>query len=268
MSSAESVAARLKHQAKIQEQRFDRILLLYFQERFLARLAKSDYKQILILKGGLYLYSVYGMATRPTRDMDFLNVDQASEELEGIFQDIASIQLDDQVEFDLKSLSSKTIQSGINLTLTAYLGRAKNVLKFDVGFNDLVTPEPQLINYPTLLAEEAITIYSYTDETVIAEKLAAMTELYLSNSRLKDFYDLYQFAQRKSVDRTILQKAIKTTFKQRTLEIDSYLILFEPEFLTDSTMIVKWEAFWKKQHKEPMPDFPDIMMAIKTLVVN
>lgn len=266
MSSPESVTAKLKNKAKEQGQNFSRILLLYFQERFLARLSQSKYQDKLILKGGLYLYSVYGMATRPTKDIDFLGIDSSQIELEAVFREIVSIELDDSVEFDVDSLTSKPIQAGIHISLSAYLGRANNVLKFDIGFNDTVTPAPQITEYPSFLSDETIPIYSYNVETLIAEKFAAMTELYLGNSRLKDFYDLYQSAQRGSINQDILQSAIRETFKQRNLELSEHLKLFEPEFSTDTNMVRRWKAVWKKEEDGVAPEFSEVLMAIEKLV--
>lgn len=266
MSSPESVSARLKNQAKEMGESFNRVLLLYFQERFLARLAKSPYHKKLILKGGLYLYSIYGMTTRPTKDIDFLGIDSPEAELEAMFKEIIAVQLDDSVVFDTNSLKSKPILAGVNLTLTAYLGKSKNVLKFDVGFSDAVTPEPQTIHYPSFLSTEDIIIYGYTNETVIAEKLEAMASLYLGNSRLKDVYDLYQFAQAEDINKQVLQEAIKKTFEQRNTELTEINKLFEPAFFEDDIMVRQWGSYWKKTEKTAAPEFSRVIKSIENLV--
>ena len=46
------------------------LLLLYFFEHFLERIAASKYRTDLILKGGFLLSSVLGIQTRTTMDMD------------------------------------------------------------------------------------------------------------------------------------------------------------------------------------------------------
>ena len=268
LSSPESVAARLKNQAKELGESFNRVLLLYFQERFLARLAKSPHQKKLILKGGLYLYSIYGMTTRPTQDIDFLGVGSPEAELEAIFKEIIAIELDDSVVFAADSLKSKTILAGVNLNLIAYLGKSKNVLKFDIGFSDAVTPEPQTIHYPSFLSKEDIIIYGYTNETVIAEKLEATTSLYLGNSRLKDIYDLYQFTQGDDVDRNVLQEAIRNTFQQRNTDLAEIQKLFEATFFEDDIMVRQWGVYWKKTERTAVPKLSEVMESIKHLVVT
>ena len=272
MSSPESVSARLKKQAEEMGESYNRVLLLYFQERFLARLAKSPYQKKLILKGGLYLYSLYGMTTRPTKDIDFLGVDSFEAELEAVlleaaFKEIVTIELDDGIVFATETLKSKTILAGVNLSLTGYLGRSKNVLKFDVGFSDAVTPEPQVIHYPSFLVEEDIIIYGYTNETVIAEKLQAMASLYLGNSRLKDVYDLYQFTQADDVDKKILKEAIRNTFEQRGTDLAEIQRLFEPSFFEDDIMVRQWESYWKKTEKVAAPKLSEVMESIRKFVI-
>ena len=67
-----SILARLKNQSKEQKIAFQVCLQLFFQEEFLRRLSLSDYKENLILKGGMFIYTLTEFDSRPTRDMDFL----------------------------------------------------------------------------------------------------------------------------------------------------------------------------------------------------
>jgi predicted nucleotidyltransferase component of viral defense system len=39
-------------------------------------------------------------------------------------------------------------------------------------------------------------LHAYTKESVVAEKFEAMVKLGVANSRMKDFYDLWELAQR------------------------------------------------------------------------
>ena len=50
-------------------------------------------------------------------------------------------------------------------------------LQVDVGFGDRIVPEPQLSEFPALLAEHGPFIRLYSPETVIAEKFNAMALL-------------------------------------------------------------------------------------------
>ena len=48
------------------------ILVRYFQERLLYKVAHSDYKNNFLLKGGALLYAFGQEKARPTKDIDFL----------------------------------------------------------------------------------------------------------------------------------------------------------------------------------------------------
>ena len=67
--SSAFILARLKNKAKTEGISFQQLLNLFFQEEFISRLAQSDYRERLILKGFL-LYSISDFTTRPTVDAD------------------------------------------------------------------------------------------------------------------------------------------------------------------------------------------------------
>ena len=69
---AASTLARLKTQAKTEGINYQMCLQLFFQEEFLRRLSHSKYKENLVLKGGMFIYTLTAFESRPTRDMDFL----------------------------------------------------------------------------------------------------------------------------------------------------------------------------------------------------
>ena len=71
-NTAASVRARLLNKAKLNNLDYNRMLLLYGQERFLFRLSKSDYKDQFILKGGILFYGKHQNNARTTKDIDFL----------------------------------------------------------------------------------------------------------------------------------------------------------------------------------------------------
>lgn len=154
-----------------------------------------------ILKGGLLLVCLRVHWSRPTKDVDFLarGVSNTAREIEDIFKTIAGLSYDDGVYFDSSSISSERIiedtdYEGMRVKITAGLGKAKKILKFDIGFGDTVWPEPGFIEFPALLEEEPPKIKAYSIESVIAEKFEIMLKLEMINSRMKDFYDIYNLS--------------------------------------------------------------------------
>ncbi|MDP8221552.1 MAG: nucleotidyl transferase AbiEii/AbiGii toxin family protein [Candidatus Stygibacter frigidus] len=178
-------------------------MLQYFQERFLYRLSKSPYSKHFALKGAL-LFRIYRMtASRPTIDIDFLGIDTANSEdnMTGIFKKILSLESDDGVSFDLGSIISEAIKEedeykGVRLFCVAYLGVAKRRMHFDIGFGDIIVPEPVTLEYPVIIeTQPAPKVLAYTPESAIAEKFEAIVSLGYFTSRIKDFYDIFYMAE-------------------------------------------------------------------------
>jgi len=248
-----SVKARLKNIAKEYKKTFNLILQLYMQERFLYRLSVSEYKDNFILKGGLFLFSMTGFTGRPTRDIDFLayQISNDMESIKEIFKNICKIEYSDSVVFDSNSVLVEEIRKeaeykGVRVRLTGYLGKAKEMLWVDIGFNDIVVPGVITADYPVLLDMDYPKIKMYSFESVVAEKFEAIVSLGELNSRMKDFYDIFILLSKKKFNRDILQNAIVETFKRRGTDILKFDQVFKKEFIEDNNRINQWKLFLKK----------------------
>ncbi|MCK4240422.1 MAG: nucleotidyl transferase AbiEii/AbiGii toxin family protein [Candidatus Atribacteria bacterium] len=248
-----SVKARLKNIAKEYKKTFNLILQLYMQERLLYRLSVSEYKDNFILKGGLFLFSMTGFTGRPTRDIDFLayQISNDMESIKEIFKNICKIEYNDSVVFDSNSVLVEEIRKeaeykGVRVRLTGYLGKAKEMLWVDIGFNDIVVPEVITADYPVLLDMDCPKIKMYSFESVVAEKFEAIVSLGELNSRMKDFYDIFILLSEKKFNRDILQNAIVETFRRRGTDILKFDQVFKKEFIEDNNRINQWKLFLKK----------------------
>ncbi len=248
-----SIKARLKNIAKEYKKTFNLILQLYTQERLLYRLSVSEYKDNFILKGGLFLFSMTGFTGRPTRDIDFLayQILNDMKSIKEIFKNICKIKYNDGVVFDSDSVLVEEIRKeaeykGVRVKLTGYLGKAKEMLWVDIGFNDIVVPEVITADYPVLLDMDYPKIKMYSFESVVAEKFEAIVSLGELNSRMKDFYDIFILLSEKKFNRDILQNAIVETFKRRGTDILKFDQVFKKEFIEDDNRINQWKLFLKK----------------------
>jgi len=248
-----SIKARLKNIAKEYKKTFNLILQLYTQERLLYRLSVSEYKDNFILKGGLFLFSMTGFTGRPTRDIDFLayQILNDMKSIKEIFKNIRKIKYNDGVVFDSDSVLVEEIRKeaeykGVRVKLTGYLGKAKEMLWVDIGFNDIVVPEVITADYPVLLDMDYPKIKMYSFESVVAEKFEAIVSLGELNSRMKDFYDIFILLSEKKFNRDILQNAIVETFKRRGTDILKFDQVFKKEFIEDDNRINQWKLFLKK----------------------
>ena len=248
-----SIKAKLKNIAKQNRKSFNLILQLYMQERLLYRLGISDYKDNFVLKGGLFLFSMTRFTGRPTRDIDFLayRISNDLENIKRIFKNICKIEYNDSIVFDFNSVLVEEIRKeaeykGVRVKLTGYLGKAKEMLWVDIGFDDIVVPEVITADYPVLLDMDYPKIKMYSFESVIAEKFEAIVSLGELNSRMKDFYDIFVLLSEKKFDKDVLQRAIVETFKRRGTDIQKSEQVFKKEFIEDNNRINQWKLFLKK----------------------
>jgi len=173
------------------------------------------------------------------------------ESIKEIFKNICKIKYNDGVVFDSDSVLVEEIRKeaeykGVRVKLTGYLGKAKEVLWVDIGFNDIVVPDVITADYPVLLDMDYPKIKMYSFESVVAEKFEAIVSLGELNSRMKDFYDIFILLSEKKFNRDILQNAIVETFKRRGTDILKFDQVFKKEFIEDDNRINQWKLFLKK----------------------
>ncbi|MCE3254326.1 MAG: hypothetical protein K0Q67_3346, partial [Cellvibrio sp.] len=216
---AVSVRARLLNVAKAENSDFNQILIRYALERFLYRMSESRYAERFLLKGALLFTVWYDLPHRPTRDIDLLGF--GSSDLENIartFREIASISVADGITFDsgdilVTETRKEAGYAGARVIISAEIANARCKTQIDIGFGDAVTPEPVDAIYPALLSEfPAPKLKTYPVYTVIAEKLHAIALLGMTNSRLKDYWDLTILFEREVLNDYLLAQAINATF--------------------------------------------------------
>lgn len=250
---AASVHQRLLNHARKEGVRFNDVLQRYALERWPYRLSKSDHRERFILKGALMLIAWDLPVTRPTRDIDMLA--RVQNDLGGIRQLIADLCRmpceDDGLVFAAESVITERIAEdvlyeGVRAEFNASLGNARIAMQIDLGFSDVVTPDPVDLSYPTILDYPAPHLKAYNRETAIAEKFEAMVKLGELNSRMKDFFDIWSLAGNESFDGVILSKAVANTFERRNTQKDSDAVCFSENFGNSPDKQKQWQAFVKR----------------------
>ena len=211
-----SVRQRLLNQARSQGRPFQELLQYFAMERFLYRLAKSPFADRFILKGALLLTAWKVPVTRPTMDIDLAG--KTSNELEHIRSLVGEVcefaTEPDGIEFTAASIEVQRIKEdaeyeGVRVRFNATLAKARIPMQIDIGFGDVIVPRPIEIEYPAMLEFPAPVLMAYPKETVVAEKLEALTVLGLLNSRIKDYYDIALLARLYPFDGDLLAEAIR-----------------------------------------------------------
>ena len=275
---AASVRARLLNIAKAQGVDFNQVLARFALERILYRLTQSQHADRFLLKGALLFTLWYDMPHRATRDADLLGF--GASDLTSVaetFRDIAAVAVDDGIAFDPASVTVEEIRKeagygGVRVIIAGELAKARCKTQIDVGFGDAVTPAPVESIYPVLLEDlPAPKLRAYPTYTVIAEKLHAIALLGMTNSRLKDYFDLSVLLERETFDIDLLAQAIKATFERRGLSVpDAVPIGLTDEFAHDSSRQSLWLAFLKKNEllPEPLPAIVDRLRSALAPALN
>lgn len=256
-----SIRTRLLALAKSQGVDFNQILVRFAMERLLYRLSLSAHADRFVLKGALLFNLWYDMPYRTTRDIDLLGF--GSNELQAMaetFRDIASIIVADGIVFDPATISVTDIRkeanyAGVRVLVNAEINNAHCKTQVDIGFGDAVTPKPIQAVYPVLLEDlPAPLLQMYPIYTVIAEKLHAIALLGMTNSRLKDYLDLWILLKYEIIDELIMTRAVATTFFKRGMLIPSELpIGLTDEFAIEPSHQAMWVAFLKKNKLAMVP---------------
>lgn len=260
-NSAASIRARLLNVAKAQGVDFNQVLVRFALERILYRLTQSPYADRFLLKGALLFTLWYDMPHRATRDADLLGFGASDlESVAQIFREIAAVAVDDGIVFDPASVSVEEIRKetgygGVRVVIAGELAKARCKTQIDVGFGDAVTPNPVDSVYPVLLGDmPAPQLRAYPIYTVVAEKLHAIALLGMTNSRVKDYFDLSVLLQRETFDVDLLAQAIKATFERRGMVVPAELpIGLTDEFAHDASRQALWQAFVRKNELDPEP---------------
>jgi predicted nucleotidyltransferase component of viral defense system len=257
-----SVQTRLIAHAKALGVEANLVLTRYGTERFLYRLSRSPHADRFVLKGALLMLVWLGETIRPTRDADLLGFGDLSEaSLTKVFQDVCTLAVEpDGVEFDAASVRVAPIRNedsygGLRATLDGRLGAARLHVQVDVGIGDIVTPEPDWLEYPSLLDLPRPRLRAYHPETSIAEKLHAMVVLGSKNSRMRDFFDIHALAMHEPFSGDRLTKAVAATFERRRTAVPGGLPLaLTMEFAASPEKQAQWLAFRRKANLATAPE--------------
>ncbi|MGP1682276.1 MAG: nucleotidyl transferase AbiEii/AbiGii toxin family protein [Giesbergeria sp.] len=246
------------------------MLVRYALERFLYRLGQSPHADHFVLKGAMLFNLWYAMPHRPTRDVDLLGY--GASDLDAIaqaFREIVSVAADDGMVFDASSVHVQEIRknagyAGARVVVSAELARARCKTQIDIGFGDAITPGPVNATYPVLVADfPPPQLRTYPVYTVVAEKLHAVVLLGMTNSRLKDYLDLWTLLNREALDADILASAIAATFNRRATPLPTELpIGLSDEFADDGSRQALWAVFLRKNGLKAMP-LGDVVAALR-----
>lgn len=270
----EQVKGRIKNVAKQNNADARTLMRIYMMERFLERVAVSHYKDNFIIKGGMLVTAMVGVALRSTMDIDtsIKNQNLSAEDAKRIIEQIQNIDLGDGVTFEIKDISDimdEMEYPGIRISINAIMGKLTTPMKIDISTGDVITPHAVEYEYKLLLDDRSINLWSYNLETILAEKLQTVLARGLLNTRMRDFYDINILLSiyERGIDKTVLKQAFNATCQKRgtvNLRTDGTKIV--TAIASDEQLHKLWSAYQKKYTYALVSQYNDVIQSIKALL--
>ena len=270
----EQIKGRIKSVAKQNNADARTLMRIYMMERFLERLAQSEYRDNFIIKGGILVTAMIGVAHRSTMDIDtsMKNLNLSAEDALRVVNQVKDIDLDDGVSFDVKDISNimdEMEYPGIRVTMNANVGKLITPLKIDISTGDVITPRAIEFNYDLLLEDRSISLWSYNLETILAEKLQTVLARGILNTRMRDFYDIRMLLDtyEDKVNKAVLKDAFAATCKKRGTDhlqeqAEDIIKIID----ADEQLQVLWRAYQKKYSYAAEIDYASVISGVRKLM--
>ena len=270
----EQIKGRIKSVAKQNNADARTLMRIYMMERFLERLAQSEYRDNFIIKGGILVTAMIGVAHRSTMDIDtsMKNLNLSAEDALRVVNQVKDIDLDDGVSFEVKDISNimdEMEYPGIRVTMNANVGRLITPLKIDISTGDVITPRAIEFNYDLLLEDRSIKLWSYNLETILAEKLQTVLARGILNTRMRDFYDIRMLVDtyEDKVNKAVLKDAFAATCKKRgTDNLQEQAEEIVKIIEADEQIQVLWRAYQKKYSYAADIDYASVIRGVRKLM--
>ena len=272
--TSEQIKGRIKSVAKQNNADARTLMRIYMMERFLERLAQSEYRDNFVIKGGILVTAMIGVAHRSTMDIDtsMKNLNLSAEDALRVVNQVKDIDLDDGVSFEVKDVSNimdEMEYPGIRVTMNANVGRLITPLKIDISTGDVITPRAIEFNYDLLLEDHSISLWSYNLETILAEKLQTVLARGILNTRMRDFYDIRMLLDtyEDKVNKAVLKDAFAATCKKRGTDhlqeqAEEIIKIIE----ADEQLQVLWRAYQKKYSYAADIDYASVISGVRKLM--
>lgn len=220
MKTSTQLKALVRNLSKKSNVEAEILLRNFMLERFLERIAASKYKHNFILKGGMLIAAMVGIDTRTTMDMDATIKGQTltATEIATIIEDILATPVDDGVEFSMRGIEEIREEAdypGYRVSIGAVLDKTKQTLKIDITTGDFVTPREIEYSFKLMFEDRTISIMAYNLETVLAEKFETVVTRSVTNTRMRDFYDIYILTTTQQFNSDTFRAALQKTVEKR-----------------------------------------------------
>ncbi len=250
------------------------LIRVFFMERFLERISISKYKEQFILKGGMLVASILGVNLRATMDIDTTvkALPLNGLDIEKIILEICGIQLNDNITFriiKIENIMDEFEYPGVRIHMEGLLDKLRQPIKIDISTDDVITPGTVEYKYPLMFEEQAISLTTYNIETLLAEKSQTIISRGLANTRMRDFYDIYEIVKQKDFSQELYKEAFIATCRKRETEFTYEKIEYElSNISTSNEMRNMWIRFKEKNYFVEDIEYDEMMAQICSVILS
>lgn len=273
IKSSTALKARIKNKVGGDSDKSQLMLRVFFMERLLERISVSRYKDNFILKGGLLVSSLTGVDMRSTMDVDTtvrsIKLDKESAQV--FLKEILTIDLGDNVYFyitKVQEIMEGHEYEGIRVMIDCVLDKISQIIKVDISTGDVITPGALEYKYPLIVEDRTIDIWVYNLETLLAEKLETIMVRADSNTRMRDFYDIFILLRNRmsNIDQDIFKSAFLATCRQRKTEklIETIDIVIA-SISVNKAMVAQWSNYKNNNYYVGELSWNEVMESVRTL---
>ncbi|MBR2200950.1 MAG: nucleotidyl transferase AbiEii/AbiGii toxin family protein [Bacteroidales bacterium] len=274
-ASSMSLKAKINNYAKQHRIAPQVVLQNYLFERFLERVSLSEYRDNLIIKGGLLISSLVGLDTRSTMDLDttLQHIRLTPENAGNIVRQICDIDTGDGITFEVKTVEEERKNDrygGFCIKMSAIYGSITASLSIDMTTGDIITPTPIEYQYAKIFdSDTSISLWAYNVETILAEKIETILSRNILNTRVRDYYDVYILSTTKNIRKAVLYDALRATSEHRgswdnIQDIDKIMGKIE----SDSELRDLWMRYQRKFLYAKDITFELVIAALKKLLAQ
>ena len=273
-SKAMSLKARIKNYAKDNRIAAQVVLQNYMFECFLARLSQSEYRDRFVIKGGMLIATIVGLATRSTMDLDttLKGLPLNEEKLLEAIDVISRIDLGDEVIFEIRSIEpirKDDRYGGFCIRIDALYDAIVTPLSIDVSTGDVITPGAVLYEFGGIFDEEKrIRLWGYNIETVMAEKVETILSRGVFSTRPRDYYDIYILGTTQKFNQQVFEEALAATSEHRgSTEIIADRIGIIERLAVNNELRNMWEKYQQRFLYAREIRYEDIIKVLQELTV-
>ena len=271
IKTATQLKAKVRNLSGSDSQKAQTLIRNFIMERFLERIALSQYRNNFILKGGMLVAAVVGLDTRATMDIDTTvkSLNLTKENATRIVEDIIAVEIPDGVHFKITKVTDIMEEHdypGIRIMLEATLDKMRQAIKIDISTGDIITPGAVEYSYKLMFEERSISLWTYNLETLLAEKLETIMARGTANTRMRDFYDIYVISHQESYSATTLRNAFVATSEKRNTsgQIPDFQDILKTLEM-DETMKKLWEVFREDSFFVGELSWDEVIASVKKL---